>query len=711
MHCLEYFHLWHLARFAEPHFTHRQTSSLDYSVPRVLYFSAGYCLALHFGYQPALRSEPQVNSRGCLAKIRNGATQANRTGSSLIVFTKNPLPRSDILLDRESMQPNRLPRLVYLLLIFTTLVVFHQLPSHDFINLDDNLYVYENTRVQAGLTQEGVAWAFTTFEAYNWHPLTWLSHMLDFQLFGLRPGLHHLTNLLFHLANTALLFFVLRRMTGALWRSGFVAALFALHPLHVESVAWVAERKDLLSAFFWFLTIWVYIRYVERPELNRYLLVLFFFVLGLMAKPMLVTLPFVLFLLDFWPLNRMQFGYISSASHPDKPRVPAFRLVAEKIPLFVIVATSIIVTLAAQQKGGALKSLEVFSLKTRLANALISYVSYIGKMIWPQNLAVYYPHPAVVPTWQAAGCGLLLICLSALFIWASRKRPYLAVGWLWYLGTLVPVIGLVQVGSQAMADRYTYIPLIGLFIVIAWGVPGILAGWRYRRIVLATLTTVLLLGFTMCTWLQVRYWQNSLTIFQHTVNVTTDNHFAHNNLGVALAKGGRLDEAVDHYYVALRIKPNEAEVYNNLGNVLEAQGNLDEAIRHYYEALRINPDNAKAHNNLGNVLATKGNVDEAVSHYSEALRIEPDYAGAHYNLGNVLAERGNVDEAINHYKEALRIWPDWAGAHNNLGVALERRGNFKEAIRHYYEALRIKPDYPRAKDNLERALRQMDRSA
>jgi tetratricopeptide (TPR) repeat protein len=523
--------------------------------------------------------------------------------------------------------------------------------------------------------------------------------------------MHHLTNLLFHLMNTALLLLVLRRMTGTLWRSGFVAALFALHPLHVESVAWVAERKDLLSAFFWLLTMWAYARYAERPGLKRYLPVLLFFGLGLLAKPMVATLPFVLLLLDFWPLGRMQFQQVGNDSRPLEPKVSVFRLIWEKIPMFALAAISIVVTFAAQQKGGALKSLEAFPLTTRIANALISYVSYIGKMMWPHNLAVYYPYSGSVPVWQAAGAGLALICLTVLLMWTARKRPYLAVGWLWYLGTLVPVIGLVQVGSQAMADRYTYIPLIGLFIVIAWGVPGILAGGRYRRIVLATLTTVLLLGFTMCTWLQVRYWQNSLTIFQHTVNVTTDNHFAHNNLGVALAKGGRLDEAVDHYYVALRIKPNQAEVYNNLGNALEAQGNLDEAIRHYHEALRIKPDNAKAHNNLGNGLARQGNVAEAISHYSEALRIEPDYAGAHYNLGNVLAERGNVDEAINHYNEALRIWPDWAGAHNNLGVALERRGNFKEAIRHYYEALRIKPDYPRAKDNLERALRLMDRSA
>ena len=609
------------------------------------------------------------------------------------------------------MQTNRLPRLVYLVLIFVTLVVFHQLPSHDFINLDDDILVYENPHVHAGLNKEGIAWAFTTFEAYNYHPLTWLSHMLDCQLFGLRPGMHHLTNLLFHLMNTALLLLVLRRMTGTLWRSGFVAALFALHPLHVESVAWVAERKDLLSAFFWLLTMWAYARYAERPGLNRYLPVLLFFGLGLLAKPMVVTLPFVLLLLDFWPLGRMQFHQVGNDSRALERKVPVFRLVWEKIPLFALAAISIVVTFAAQQKGGALKSLEAFPLTTRIANALISYVNYIGKMIWPHNLAVYYPYSGSVPGWQAAGAGLALICLTVLLMWTARKRPYLAVGWLWYLGTLVPVIGLVQVGSQAMADRYTYLPLVGLFIAIAWGVPSLLAGWHHRQSILAISATILLLSFTVCTWLQLRHWQNSITLFQHTVHVTTNNHFAHNNLGVALAHNGRLDEAISHYSEALRLKSDASEVHINLANVLAAQGSVDEAIKHYFEALRLEPDYDKAHNNLGNALAGKGKVEEAMNHYAEAIRINPDYAGAHYNLGNALAERGNVDEAINHYNEALRIWPDWAGAHNNLGVALEKRGKLKEAIDHYHEALRINPDYPRAKDNLERALRLMDRSA
>ena len=535
--------------------------------------------------------------------------------------------------------------------------------------------------------------------------------MLDCQLFGLRPGLHHLTSLLFHLANCVLLFLILRKMTGALWRSAFVAALFAIHPLHVESVAWVAERKDVLSAFFWFLTIWAYARYAEQPGLRRYLLVLLFFGLGLMSKPMVVTLPFVLLLLDYWPLGRLQWQNVRTVSEFDIPGASLFRLIWEKIPLFALTAATIIATVVVQEKVGALKSLEAFPLQTRIANALVSYISYMAKMIWPHKLAVYYPHPGTIPVWQVAGSGLLLLCVSVLVIKAAKNRPYLAVGWLWYLGTLVPVIGLVQVGSQAMADRYTYLSLVGLFIMIAWGLPGLLAGWHHRRNAFAIASAILLLGCVVGTWWQVGHWQNSTTLFQHTVKVTSDNHFAHNNLGVALARGGRLDEATYHYSQALRIKPDRAEVHNNLGNALAAQGNVDRAVGHYYQALEIDPHNARAYNNLGNLLANQGKTEEAINHYTEALKLEPDYAGAHYNLGTVLAEQGRTEESINHITEALRIMPYWAGAHNNLGVLLERRGRLDEAIRHYSEALRLDPNYAKAQTNLERALSLVDKSA
>ncbi len=617
-------------------------------------------------------------------------------------------PRS---INNNDVHSQRLVRLVYLLLIFATLVVFHRLPTHDFINLDDNLLVYENPHVLAGLSKEGTIWAFTQYHAEYWHPVTWLSHMLDCQLFGLRPGLHHLTSLLFHLANCALLLLILKKMTGALWRSAFVTALFAIHPLHVESVAWVAERKDVLSAFFWFLTIWAYVRYAEQPGPRRYLLVLLFFGLGLMTKPMVVTLPFVLLLLDYWPLGRLHVLNVRTESDLDIPGASLFRLLWEKIPLFVLTAVTIVATVMVQDKVGALKSLEAFPLQSRIANGLVSYVSYMAKMIWPHHLAVYYPYPDTIPLWQVVGAGLLLICVSAMVLKGAKNRPYLAVGWFWYLGTLVPVIGLVQVGSQAMADRYTYLSLIGLFIMIAWGVPSIVADWRHEKTVVAIASAILLLGCMVGTWLQVGHWKNSITLFQHTVRVTSDNHFAHNNLGVALAREGRLAEATYHYSQALRIQPDRAEVHNNLGNALAAQGSVDRAVDHYYQALAIDSNNARAYNNLGNLLANQGKKEEAINHYNEALRLEPDYVGAHYNLGTALAEQGRTEQAIKHVTEALRLMPYWAGAHNNLGVLLERRGRLDEAIDHYHEALRLDPDYAKARTNLERALTLKDKSA
>ena len=568
---------------------------------------------------------------------------------------------------------------IILFLIGATLAVFWPLKNHEFINLDDDEYVTENPHVQAGLTLKGLSWAFTTTQASNWHPLTWLSHMLDCQLYGLKPAGHHLTSLLFHIANTLLLFLVLRRMTGAIWGSSFVAALFALHPLHVESVAWVAERKDVLSTFFWMLTMWTYIRYAERPRLNRYLLVLLSFALGLMSKPMLVTLPLVLLLLDYWPLRRFK------SIHP-------FRLVLEKAPFFALSAVSSFLTFFAQRSGGTVGSLEAFPLETRMANALVSYVSYIGKMIWPHHLAVLYPYPDILPIWQVAEAGLLLVGLSALVILAARRRPYLVVGWLWYFGTLVPVIGLVQVGLQAMADRYTYVPLIGLFIMMAMGVPDNLAGWRHRRIVLAISAGLLLSIFMIVTRLQVYHWENAITLFEHTLAVTSNNSVIHNNLGVVLAQQGKTQEAIAHYTEALRIKPDYTDAHNNLGVALARQGKTQEAIAHYTEALRIKPNYAEVHYNLGNALARQGKIQEAITHYTEALKIKPDYVGAHYNLGNALVRQGKTQEAIAHFAEALRIKPDFADAHFALGLAYLMIGNRDSALEEYKILKTINPD-------------------
>jgi len=531
--------------------------------------------------------------------------------------------------------------------------------------------------------------------------------MLDCQLYGLNPSGHHLTNLVFHIASTLLLFLVLERMTGALWRSAFVAALFALHPLHVESVAWAAERKDVLSTFFWMLTMWAYIRYIERPRLNRYLLALLFFALGLLSKPMLVTLPFVLLLLDYWPLGRFHFGRLSAdrKPHTSKPlntgdqKSIVLRLIREKASFFVLCAISGTLTIVAAQRT-ALASLEGYTLGSRIANAPVSFLRYIEKMVWPRGLAVMYPIQKMLPLWKVLGSGLLLVCLSLLVIRAARKFPYFVVGWFWYLGTLIPVIGIVQAGSQALADRFTYVPMIGLFVMIAWGIPDILVRWRFGKVVLSLSTGLVLLLLMTVTNFQLKYWQNNIALFEHTLAVTSNNALIHNTLGAVLAGQGKMQEAVAHCVEALRIEPHYAEAHYNLGGFLATQGKTQEAIAHFAEALRIKADFAEAHNRLGELLATQGKTQEAIAHFAEAVRIKPDYAEAHNNFGIILATQGKIQEAIGHCVEALRIKPDYAEAHNNLGIILTGQGKTQEAIAHFAEAVRIKPDHAEAHINL-----------
>ena len=495
------------------------------------------------------------------------------------------------------MTQNQLKLIVCLALTITTLASFWQVQQNEFINFDDLIYIAHNPNVRDGLTSNSFSWAFTTSYASNWHPLTWLSHMLDCQLYGLKPKGHHLNNLLFHIANTILLFLFLNGTTNAFWRSSFVAALFALHPLHVESVAWAAERKDVLSAFFYLLTMWTYTRYAKRPGFYRYLPPLLFFSLGLMAKPMVVTLPFVLILLDYWPLGRIHFmksnygvGYQS-----------IYFIILEKLPFFILSVISCVITYMVQQDWGAIIS--QLPLKLRVANALCSYTNYITKMIWPHDLAIFYPHPGnTLPQWQIMGSVLLLIIMSLLTIRFVQSHPYALVGWLWYLGTLVPVIGIVQAGAQAMADRYTYISLIGLFIVISWGIPNLLLKCRSQKIILAVSAGFTLLVLMLCTYNQVQYWKNSITLFEHTIKVTTNNFIIHNNLGNAFAR----------------------------------QGNLEAAIYHYTEGLKMNAENANIHNNLGNVLSKQGKLEKAVLHYSKALEVNPGFKEAQYNFQQTL---------------------------------------------------------------------------
>ncbi len=662
------------------------------------------------------------------------------------------------------MSRHRSEIIAIVLLIMITLAPYWQVRNHEFVNYDDDDYVTHNSHIRSGWTWEGLSWALRSKLHGHWHPVTWLSHMTDCQFFGVNPAGHHLSSLFIHIVNTLLLFLILKRMTGALMRSAFVAALFAIHPAHVESVAWVADRKDILSTLFWMLAMWAYLHYVDRPRFRRYLLVVAAFVLGMMAKPMVVTLPLVLLVMDYWPLGRLQFWPSKKNGrpknqellNPGEQRVSARRLVGEKLLLLVFAGGFIFATMSArhqtfsrenaerQYEGGKLPAvLELLPEKHQMALPIVNYATYIRKMLWPYDLATPYPKPDKLRSWPIGGALLLMVCISFLVVWRGRRYPYLPVGWLWYLVTFLPVIGVVKMGPQMIADRYTYLPFIGLFIIIAWGVPDLLAGWRYRRLLLGISGGLLLLCLTVCAWLQVGYWKSSKTLFQHVVNVTTDNWLAHNNLGASLEKEGRLeeaahqysealraapeieeisvnvgiicmrqgkvDEALEHFSRAIRNKPKFPEAHINMGTALATQGRNDEALEHYSEALRLSPDSLIAHKNLGMLLAKQGKVDEAMGHYSEMLRIRPDYAEAHFHLGVALAGQGRADEAISHFSEALRIEPDYAEAHNNLGVILEAQGDFDKAMSHYSEALRIDPDNAGAHFNLSVALDRQGR--
>jgi protein O-mannosyl-transferase len=498
------------------------------------------------------------------------------------------------------------------------LLVFASVHNFGFISLDDPQYVVNNTRVTQGLTLSGVRWALAANYAGNWHPLTWISHMLDVDLFGLNAGAHHLTNALIHLLNSVLLFIVLYRMSGGLSRSAFVAALFAVHPLHVESVAWVAERKDVLSTLFWILSLGAYIAYVRNPRFTRMLAVIVLFALGLMSKPMVVTLPFVLLLLDYWPLARVA---------PDTAkRISAWLpLVREKLPLFALVIGSSLLTLAAQGKSGAVIAVEALPLRVRVANAIVSYVVYIRDMIWPARLAVFYPFSEPSPTFVILAVAVLA-AVTFIAIKFARRAPYLLVGWAWYLGTLMPVIGIVQAGAQGRADRYTYVPLIGLFIIVAWGARDLAHRLRIGRMPLRLSAAAVVVAFAIAARAQVKYWANDLELWGHTVQVTRANYRAEDHYGVALSNAGRIDEAVTHWEKALVIWPKYAEARNNLGTARVDQGRLEDALHEFSEAARLKPYNANFHYNMAAVLSAKGDTAAAIREIRAAVRLDPSSA-------------------------------------------------------------------------------------
>ncbi len=619
-------------------------------------------------------------------------------------------------------------------LVAAVIAVYWPVYNYDFVKYDDDKYVTNNINIHSGPNLKCIRWAFTTGYFSYWHPVTWLSHALDCQLFGSWGGGHHLTNVLLHIANTLILFYVLMRMTGAVWPSAFVAAIFALHPLHVESVAWIAERKDVLSTFFLLLTMWAYVRYVESPQLKWYLAALILFAVGLMSKPMLVTLPFVLLLLDYWPLQR-KF---------------AWRLLIEKIPFFVCSLTVCTVTFLVQQSNEAMAVVETLEFKTRIGNAIVSYVAYIAKMIWPSRLAVFYPYSSrELSAVKIIICVLLLLLISICCIYTARRYRFFAVGWLWYLGTLVPVIGIVQVGVQAMADRYTYMTLTGLFIIIAWSAKEFVPKRRYRILALSAVAILVAYGITAAR--QAQYWKNSLTLFEHTIQVTKNNYAisfiyanslteagradeaaevfnqsldetirifnkslavkpdnaqAHDSLGCALSFSGKIPEAVEHFKLAIKYQPDYVSAYNNLAVALYRLGRNEEAIDYFRQALKIEPDYIKAYLGLAVIYNASQKYDEAVESLNKAIELDPTSIDAHEYLCTVLATIGKTDEAMKEARFVLTARPNDANMHRRLGILLERKGEIAEAIKSYRTALKINPNEVKTRFLLEAALKK-----
>jgi tetratricopeptide (TPR) repeat protein len=598
----------------------------------------------------------------------------------------------------------RTSRLIGAALILGTLLAYGRVLTCGFTNFDDPNYITENSHVSSGLSAGNLAWAFTTGHASNWHPLTWISHMVDCQIFGLHAAGHHAVNLLFHLANTLLLFGILKRMTGAIWRSAAVAALFAWHPLHVESVAWLSERKDVLSAFFWLLTMRAYLRYVEEFKVHSpkfkacYVMALVWFVCGLMSKPMVVTLPFVLILLDYWPLRRILSS--GEAGTPAPGTVSFRRALLEKAPMLALALIASLITFFVQQHGGAVRSLESLPFQERAANALVSYVRYMGDLFWPRDLAVFYPFPGHIAGWQWGGAAALLAVVTLGAFSLRRRHPFLITGWLWYLGTLVPVIGLVQVGTQAMADRYTYLPSIGWFIALAWGAGEAVQRLPRTKLPVLAAGGAALVACLALTVVQTGYWKNSRTLFSHAIAVTKDNTLAHVNLGEAYDKEGNAELAKAEFMKALQINPESASTLNGLGEVLAHGGDTANAVKYFDSALSRRPFFGDAHYNLGNVFAATGDYVQAAAHYAEAVRAKPDSPDAHNNLGAMLVKMGRWDDAANEFKTALRLNPNFPEAEDELGGVLAKLGQTDAARQHYAVAVRLKPDFAHAQNRL-----------
>ena len=583
-----------------------------------------------------------------------------------------------------------------LVLFLSLATIYGQVVRHSFINFDDNIYLYDNNKVKAGLSLDGFSWALTSTHASNWHPITWLSHMLDCQFFGLNAGFHHSVSVLLHALNAELLFYFLLSTTGSFWPSVFVSLLFALHPLHVESIAWASERKDLLSTFFMLLSLISYSAYSRRSGIWRYCTVALFFVLSLMSKPMTVSFPFLLLLLDYWPLNRIRLKQYSGDSH----QKTTFFLICEKIPFFILSGASCLVTFLIQQHSGAVKSLQMIPASLRISNALISYVAYLKKMLYPVDLVILYPFSQTIPLWMSAGAALILLAISFKVLQLKNKHPFLAVGWFWYIVTMIPVIGLVQVGVQSMADRYTYIPLIGIFIMISFE----FSKWKKMDFKITWLLPVLVfLPLGVLSWKQIGYWKNSEVLFRHALEVTPKNYTAHNHLAKTLAENGNPLEAEQHYTAVLAIMPSNSEAMANLGVLLAEQGKVEQAYGYLSKAALLEPQNPKIQNNLGNIHKSKGQLEEATAYYKKAIAFDPEYKEALFNLANTLEKQDRFNESLELYQKTITLHPAFAEAFNGIGVTLARSGNLERSLEYFRKALELKPNYLQAQKNLAMA--------
>ncbi|MGB5217141.1 MAG: tetratricopeptide repeat protein [Smithella sp.] len=576
--------------------------------------------------------------------------------------------------------------MIYIILTAVTIAVYWQVHHFEFINFDDVIYITENPMIQSGISLNGFYWAFGSKYFGLWNPLVWLSFMVDHQLYGLQAGGYHVTNLILHILSTLLLFWLFHRMTGAVWKSAFVAAFFALHPLHVESVAWVSERKDVLSAFFWMLTLCLYVYYTEKPVIQRYLLILFSFVLALLSKPMVITLPVIMILLDYWPLNRFE---------SQKGNLFLWQL-REKLPFVVL---SIIVVLITYYTPSTHTFYGLLPLETRLANAPVAFVIYLVKTFWPHNMTIFYPFPSQIPVWKITGSLLFIIVSSLIMILKTRRLPYLFVGWFWFIISIAPAIGIIQIGDFAMTDRYHYLPSIGISIMLAWGIPFFIRSKPAEKQILFPLAMIVLMMLTVSTWKQCGYWKNSVELWKHAINVTQNNFLAYNNLAIALFAEGKNEEAIHYYNKAITIKPLEVVPHQNKAIVYTKTGQYNLAIDSYSEAIRIKSDNLDAYYNRGTIYHQLGRYQPAVEDFSSVIRLQPDNSLAYFNRGNAYINLGRYPQAIDDFSTSISLKPDYADAYNNRAFIYLSQKRYQEAIGDYSMAISLKPDYADAYNN------------